>query len=765
MKFAKYLESESIPEWRKAYINYKGLKKRLKQVEKFRKSNERKAAVDLDHAFYDLEDERRSYLPRNAINLSRQSSFSNLMRKLSVRFNRDDTELYRVTSRPESLHSTATLSVLDEVLLHASDSEQKEKDARTKLETLKMQMHLVAEHGRHLVELGPTALEADQTYSPFKWFTSHKPSVTSAPHLPPLNVGHHHISFNVARSRLKKALTEFYRSLEFLRSYKTAGWKASGLYSKRLKVYHWVITEELDDIIRETETLYISEFADGHRRRGMRKLRVPEKQEDYNATSWRVGVYLGIAITLLLNTLLPLLDPKKPPLQPNLWVNLQIYGCFVLPILFCLGFTLNLLVWHRSRISYKFIFELDPRQNLDYHQFAELPALMFLITAYIMHIDITQAYTSVPSELCPLILCVVLLAIVLCPFNIFYLSARKWLGVSLIRIVLSYCFPVEFRDFFIADELNSLAYSFWTLSYFFCAYAWQWTRLSTHCQMDQAWISPLLASLPPWWRLLQCIRRYKDSREQVHLLNAAKYLTSIAAAVITGVRRMYPSSTMDMAWIFTCVISSCYTSIWDIKMDWGLLQPYSRHFLLRDELVFYHWTYYVAVPINVALRFAWTLGLAFSFAWMSFAMAFLEACRRIQWNFFRLENEHINNCGQYKAIKEIPLPFALSDMKALEPERSIQLPVAEPDPIMISRQPSVTHDSFHGSFYGRRDFENKHDKKEEREVSGSQRQPSAMENVLTRIRSMNGDVDGASDTEHEDVSDTEQDDDDDDDSL
>lgn len=34
MKFAKYLESESIPEWRKAYIDYKGLKKKLKVIEK-----------------------------------------------------------------------------------------------------------------------------------------------------------------------------------------------------------------------------------------------------------------------------------------------------------------------------------------------------------------------------------------------------------------------------------------------------------------------------------------------------------------------------------------------------------------------------------------------------------------------------------------------------------------------------------------------------------------------------------------------------------
>lgn len=34
MKFSKHLESQSVPEWRKAYINYKELKKELKQVEK-----------------------------------------------------------------------------------------------------------------------------------------------------------------------------------------------------------------------------------------------------------------------------------------------------------------------------------------------------------------------------------------------------------------------------------------------------------------------------------------------------------------------------------------------------------------------------------------------------------------------------------------------------------------------------------------------------------------------------------------------------------
>lgn len=57
--------------------------------------------------------------------------------------------------------------------------------------------------------------------------------------------------------------------------------------------------------------------------------------------------------------------------------------------------------------------------------------------------------------------------------------------------------------------------------------------------MSQMWVAPFLASLPPWWRLLQCFRRYKDSNETVHLLNAAKYTSSIVAAIVTGLRRMY----------------------------------------------------------------------------------------------------------------------------------------------------------------------------------------------------------------------------------
>lgn len=42
-------------------------------------------------------------------------------------------------------------------------------------------------------------------------------------------------------------------------------------------------------------------------------------------------------------------------------------------------------------------------------------------------------------------------------------------------------------------------------------------------------------------------------------------------------------------------------------------------------------------------------------------VASLEIIRRGIWNFFRLENEHLNNVGKFRAVKSVPLPFSYED--------------------------------------------------------------------------------------------------------
>ncbi|KAI7729772.1 hypothetical protein M8C21_017969, partial [Ambrosia artemisiifolia] len=69
--------------------------------------------------------------------------------------------------------------------------------------------------------------------------------------------------------------------------------------------------------------------------------------------------------------------------------------------------------------------------------------------------------------------------------------------------------------------------------------------------------------------------------------------------------------------------------------------------------------------LNVILRLAW-MQTVVGFRDAPFLhenaviaiVACLEIIRRGIWNFFRLENEHLNNVGKFRAVKSVPLPFS-----------------------------------------------------------------------------------------------------------
>ncbi|KAI7856959.1 EXS family-domain-containing protein [Circinella umbellata] len=717
MPFAAYLEKVSIPEWRKAYIDYKGLCAILEIIQKKRFSSST-SKLDSNH----LNDEQLLY----------QSPSSFIRSPISSRYSHHISNRLSETAASRALTNTIEQerSQLDEhdrldlgafynTISHASKDErlfffkldeqldrisrfynERENEVKSKMDALKIQMDLVADYGRLLMEerqqrennLTQEGEENSNHHhtpscwfhrlNPFYWFkktrqafnnnTNNNNVISGLPLPPPQQqqqrqrltipnidfsaiplqyAKNDKLSYQVARGRLKRAVAEFYRNLELLQSYKEinlvgfqsilkkfdriAGWQAKKQYMEKVKTFHWASSQDLEKMMEDTIVIFADEFANNNRVKSARSLKTSREQKSFTAASWRVGFYFGAALILLLADINLVSDPGAVDHVSYIHTHLQIYACFSVPILFALGVSINMMVWTRSKVNYKFIFELDPKDNLDYHQFAELPCFMLLLLTTFMFLDFSN---------------------ILDPW---------WLCRSLGRIIFSYFFPVEFRDFFIADELNSLSYSFWTLSYLFCAYTWNWTGLESdyRCHVTHMWITPFLAALAPWWRFLQCIRRYQDSSERVHLINAAKYTSTIVATFATGLRRIHPSPGTDMLWILASMINSSYTSIWDIKMDWGLLQPASRHFLLRDDLVFYKWVYYVAAPLNVMLRFAWainTAGLTLHSDVIGYFTALMEACRRIQWNFFRLENEHFNNCADYRAINEIPLPFAMT---------------------------------------------------------------------------------------------------------
>lgn len=100
-------------------------------------------------------------------------------------------------------------------------------------------------------------------------------------------------------------------------------------------------------------------------------------------------------------------------------------------------------------------------------------------------------------------------------------------------------------------------------------------------------------------------------------------------------------------------------------MDFSLLQRESHHYMLRDILALKPKSlYYGIMTIDPVLRFAWIFYAIFTHdaqhsTIVSFMVSFAEVTRRGMWTLFRVENEHCANVAQYKASRDVPLPYQL----------------------------------------------------------------------------------------------------------
>lgn len=126
---------------------------------------------------------------------------------------------------------------------------------------------------------------------------------------------------------------------------------------------------------------------------------------------------------------------------------------------------------------------------------------------------------NVPTVIHPFLL----LLITAISMIIFQVRSNFWLLRTIARILAApFVTPVLFRDFYVADQLISLSIVLCDLEFAICYFSSDAWTLGTVCHENNYWIRPIISALPGIWRLLQCFRRFKDSKDKAHLLNAAK---------------------------------------------------------------------------------------------------------------------------------------------------------------------------------------------------------------------------------------------------
>ncbi|KAJ8760998.1 hypothetical protein K2173_022036 [Erythroxylum novogranatense] len=491
--------------------------------------------------------------------------------------------------------------------------------------------------------------------------------------------------------QLKIAFVEFYQKLRLLKSYnflntlafskimkkydKIASRNASKAYMKMVDTSYLGSSDEVTKLMERVEATFIKHFSNSNRSKGMNILRPIMKRERHR-TTFSTGFFSGCTAALIV-ALIWTIRVRNIMEQPGRLKYMEtmfpLYSYFGFIVLHMLIYAANIYFWRRYRVNYAFIFGFKQGTELGYRQILVISfalatlALGCVISNLDMEMDPnTKSYEQL-TELLPLNVLILLIVILFLPFNILFLSSRFFLLTCLFRCMAAPLYKVRLQDFFLADQLTSQVQAFRSLEFYVCYYVsgnYKY-RINT-CNMSNVYNTFyfIVAVIPYWSRLLQCLRRLFEEKDRMQGWNGLKYFFAIVAVCMRTSYSLNKGFTWKIiAWFFSA-IAALYGTYWDLVCDWGLLQRNSKNRWLRDKLLIpYKSVYFGAMVLNVLLRFAWlqtVLNFKFSFLHketLTALVASLEIIRRGIWNFFRLENEHLNNVGKYRAFKSVPLPF------------------------------------------------------------------------------------------------------------
>ncbi|CAI9776000.1 unnamed protein product [Fraxinus pennsylvanica] len=493
-----------------------------------------------------------------------------------------------------------------------------------------------------------------------------------------------------AEKMIRGAFVELYRGLGLLKTYSTlnmvafikilkkfdkvSNQQASASYLKVVKRSHFVSSDKVLRLMDEVESLFTQHFANSDRKKAMKFLR-PQHHKDSHMLTFFVGLFTGSFITLF--SVYVILTHLSRTFSPGIEAAYKetvypIFSTFALLSLHMFMYGCNLFMWKSTRINCNFIFEFKSSTALNYRD--AFLICTFLMTAVVgvmvIHlILLSKGFSPLQVNMIPGILLLCFVVLLVCPLKILYRPTRYSFIRVIRNIVCSPFYKVLMVDFFMADQLTSqipllrhmesaacyfLAGSFKTHNYGTCK--------SGKLYMEFAYV---ISFAPYYWRAMQCARRWFDENNTDHLANLGKYVSAMVAA---GARLTYARQQSEL-WmaivLVTSLVATVYQLYWDFVKDWGLLNPKSKNPWLRDDLILKNKSiYYISIALNFVLRVAWVETVMrfsagkFEKRLLEFFLASLEVIRRGHWNFYRLENEHLNNVGKFRAVKTVPLPFS-----------------------------------------------------------------------------------------------------------
>lgn len=479
-------------------------------------------------------------------------------------------------------------------------------------------------------------------------------------------------------------------------------------YEMKVAAAYFTKSSRAERLLKDTASMFAREFESGDVSKARVRLLAKMSEGTYNRSQMlRLGFRIGVAMTLLLWNAFNLFVSPNLHLETGLGVFIPLYRAvaFIVALVWMWGF--SVWMWRKYRVNHIFIFEISARQKLNYLEIWDEAASMTIVFLLNSLLLIHHQQYNLRTELSEVVYPVSLIVYILlkafgsggfCPRNADEANMGQELARSAGNVVIAPFGRARFRDCFLADFFCSMQLIWADLQYTICMYAayltgWfgfshpgaAFADSAGYCVELSPVVMPIIHALPFFFRFNQCLKRYVETRKRFpNLANATKYMLCQLSVIIGSLHPIFSQSQgvwsgYRLFWLGLIVITTLYTWVWDVWMDWGLveLSPGAAHPLLRKKRLYPRVSvYYWAIASDFIFRFMWVVTLIpFPFKALFFnkylddhsilmaTLTLAELLRRAQWGVLRVEFEHLSSSQGFRKYNRLPLFFDKTEQK------------------------------------------------------------------------------------------------------
>ena len=389
---------------------------------------------------------------------------------------------------------------------------------------------------------------------------------------------------------------------------------------------------------------------------------------------FRISFWIMIVLLLLCSFIYFFylnIDIDKDPELRSVFPMYRTYGIICLYLWF-IG--LNIKTWENVKVNYRalFSFQLSKNSIIDFWIIASVFSSILFLAFLFYFITRTEfgikfglnLYNIV--DILPALIWLCLLLYLFCPFKILNYKGRNNVKELFLECIASILIPIEFKHIWFMDQLTSLIGPMRDIEYTFCYYSYYVNHFQTrqlYCSNSRV-VYLIIAIFPNLFRCLQVGRQMIDNQKVFpYIFNIGKYTFNIIVATFSFLSQFHVM--FYYFWLANAFISGCYSSFWDLKMDFGYFEYGSGSWPLRKKNKFKKKVLCIlSIPVDIILRFLWMLSISPEIMsqyirpeFLALVLYTLEMIRRAIWNFIRVEFEHfeLEKMYQISFYEELPL--------------------------------------------------------------------------------------------------------------